>query len=259
MKPYGVRVLDSGSMSGTPRLSPRFKPRSHLSTAARFGLTFEENAFVVAFCGKGRYNVERAAEVCGLTSERAWNYYTSSKIRRAIDARLKARSMSGLAIEAELSDLATDAAQGGRERVKALEVLAKVKGIGRDRALVLLERLMTLELEGRRKKLDQPERAALTGGNGADSPSIIDVSPVRAESALASGLELQDAAREREALTKEAQRGQGQDNGAAGISEGPALSATTQLALPLSLPRPQGKVDEPRSAVPSPDDDLLTR
>lgn len=234
-------------MSGVPRLSPRFKPYGR--TAARFGLTFEENAFVVAFCGKGRYNVARAAELIGMSESDALNLYGVKRIRQAIDSRLRSRTMSGPAIEAELSDLATADAIKGGDRVKALELLVKVKGIGRDRALVLLERFMLQEVESRR------ERSRLAGNGEArrlgegNSPSIIDVSPVRAETALAEGGEVQAQARERETLRRSVNP----------APTGVPLTVETQLALPLVEPAPLQDVEPAHSAVSSPKPTLPSR
>lgn len=218
---------------GPPRLQ-----LDHRSARQLPPQTFEERAFVDAYCGAGRYNVERAAEVIGVQAKRGWDLYSRPRIRKAITAKLKGRTLSGAAINAELSDMAAAAFRPGRDpktgkptapeidprdKAKALELLMKAKGIGRDRALILLERLMIAEHERRRGRLE----TAGVGPEGAQSVAVLDVSPVSAETALAEGADLAAAAREREAIRKEAEH-------AAPTS---TTSPETQLALPLSAPK----------------------
>lgn len=118
------------------------------------GLTNKQIAFVVAYIGEARFNATRAAEIAGYSKARQSGSETLSNpvVAARIADELKARSITGDGVLAELTDIATadwrefvhiktnpktgatiEVSMDLGAKVKSLEILAKAHGLLTDR------------------------------------------------------------------------------------------------------------------------------
>lgn len=210
-------------------------------------LTVYESAFIDAYLGQAKYSTGRAAKLVGLSETYASRLMSEPRIQMAIRYRLRGKILPADAIKAELSDVAACEFRegvkdrdgkpipsvGAQHKVKALEILARIQGLDRDPALVVLERLMIVQASGENGR--EGGRSAANRQLSAGDPLVIDAELIDSGAALDEGAELAARARADEEARKVAD------------------AASTPTAPPSSVG--QAEPELPPLRLPSPPDD----
>lgn len=133
------------------------------------GLTAKQEAFIAAYIGEARFNATRAATIAGYSKARQSGSETLANpvVAARVQEELKARSISGEGVLAELTDIATadwrdfikvrtnpktgevtEVAMDLGAKVKSLEILAKAHGLLTDKVDLTGSLTSTVELVG---------------------------------------------------------------------------------------------------------------